>query len=163
MSSPIWSPLRTPWRKVCGSNEHRLITEWKEALGSWTVKNSMASIPQVPCDGLCNALPMLLVTQVICPLLCITVRDRLFAPTSQLQDLKLPLTLGVLSVGGLFPHICSVPIWKANWAKSQATLHTPVMTSVSFDTFISYNSKRMGIQIGAFICSGFVSPLFSDL
>lgn len=63
----------------------------------------MVCISQVPWNSLCNALPMVLTTQVISPLLCITGQDGLFAPISQPQDLKLPLTLGVLYVGGLFP------------------------------------------------------------
>lgn len=65
-------------------------------------------------------------------------------------------TLRVLSVGDWFPppptsthFLYGKPI-----GPKARLLYIYPYTSVSFDTFISYNSKRMGIQLGVFICSG---------
>lgn len=155
MNSPLWSPFRTPWRKVCGSNEQRLVTEWKEALGSWTVQNSMACIPQVPWYGLCNALPMSLMAQVICPLLYITVRDCLFCSNLSNARPQASSHPGSVICGRPVPLTSVHFLYGKPIGPKARLLYTYPYTSVSFDTFISCNSKRMGIQIGVFICSEF--------
>lgn len=76
----------------------------------------------------------------------------------------LPLTLGVLYVGALFPHIWLTPhsLYEGpTRQKARATLHMPTVTSVPFEAFISLD--RMGMQLGVFVCTGFMSLLSSDL
>lgn len=63
-------------------------------------------------------------------------------------------TLRVLSVGDWFTPTSTHFLYGKPIGPKARLLYIYPYTSVSFDTFISYNSKRMGIQIGVFICSG---------
>lgn len=115
----------------------------------------MACIPQVPWYGLCNALPTPLMAQVICPLLYITVRDRLFCSNLSTARPQASSHPGSVICGRPDPLTSVHFLYGKPIGPKARLLYTYPYTSVSFDTFISCNSKRMGIQIGVFICSEF--------